>query len=127
MRAEILPLVVATCLMACEDSVAGQAAPPPQEVGVVQLKTQPVPVVATLPGRTRAYKVSQVRPQITGIIQERLFEEGAQVDAGQVLYTTDAAPYDAAPPLSLIHMRLRRRTPLCNSLFSPYPSSHSQH
>ena len=96
MRAVILPLLVATCLVACEDSVEGQAAPPPQEVGVVHLKTQPVPVVATLPGRTRAYKVSQVRPQITGIIQERLFEEGAQVDAGQVLYTIDAAPYEAA-------------------------------
>jgi membrane fusion protein (multidrug efflux system) len=60
------------------------------------LQAQPVTLEADLPGRTNPYQVSDVRPQINGIIQARLFEEGSDVHAGQLLYRIDPAPYRAA-------------------------------
>jgi membrane fusion protein (multidrug efflux system) len=57
---------------------------------------QRVAVTAELPGRTAAVRIAQVRPQITGIIQKRLFNEGANVAAGQALYQIDPATYRAA-------------------------------
>lgn len=72
----------------------GQTAPP--EVAVQYVKTRPVRLTSILPGRTVAYRVAEVRPQVSGIITERLFEEGGQVEAGQPLYRIDNAPYKAA-------------------------------
>jgi len=69
--------------------------PPPPEVAVVALATEPVTMTAELPGRTVAVMVSEVRPQIRGIIEKRLFMEGQQVKAGQVLYQIDRALYQA--------------------------------
>ena len=69
--------------------------PPPPEVAVATLKTEPVTVTAELPGRTVAVMISEVRPQIRGLIQRRLFTEGQQVTAGQVLYQIDPALYQA--------------------------------
>ena len=69
---------------------------PPVEVGVIKLQSQTVTLTTTLPGRTTAFQVAEVRPQITGIIQIRLFTEGAEVKAGEVLYQIDPAPYEAA-------------------------------
>jgi membrane fusion protein, multidrug efflux system len=69
--------------------------PPPPEVAVVALATEPVTMTAELPGRTVAVMVSEVRPQIRGIIQKRLFTEGQQVKSGQVLYQIDPALYQA--------------------------------
>ncbi len=69
---------------------------PPQAVGVLTIAEQSVPLVAELPGRTSPFAVSEVRPQVSGIIQRRLFTEGANVKAGQVLYQIDPAPYQAA-------------------------------
>jgi membrane fusion protein (multidrug efflux system) len=68
----------------------------PAAVTVMTIKAQPVPLEADLPGRTSPYQVSDVRPQISGIIQARLFEEGSNVQAGQLLYRIDPAPYQAA-------------------------------
>jgi membrane fusion protein (multidrug efflux system) len=76
-----------------------QGAPPqmpPQGVGVLTIAEQSVPLVAELPGRTSPFAVSDVRPQVSGIIQRRLFTEGSNVRAGQVLYQIDPAPYQAA-------------------------------
>jgi membrane fusion protein (multidrug efflux system) len=73
-----------------------QAAPPPPEVVVVVAQSAPVTRQIELAGRLRAYEVAEVRPQATGIIQERLFVEGAQVRAGDALYRLDRAPYQAA-------------------------------
>jgi membrane fusion protein, multidrug efflux system len=70
-------------------------APPPSEVAVVTLATEPVTMTAELPGRTVAVMVSEVRPQIRGIIQKRLFTEGQQVKSGQVLYQIDPSLYQA--------------------------------
>ncbi len=68
----------------------------PPEVGVVTLEPQTVVLTTVLPGRTSPYAVSDVRPQVNGIIQARLFVEGSNVRAGQVLYQIDPATYRAA-------------------------------
>ena len=65
-------------------------------MGVVTLQAQPVTLTADLPGRTAAYQISDVRPQVNGLIKARLFTEGADVGAGQPLYLIDPAPYRAA-------------------------------
>jgi membrane fusion protein (multidrug efflux system) len=75
---------------------APTAARPPVEVGVVVLEQQPALLTTELPGRTSAYEVSEVRPQVSGIIRSRLFSEGQTVRAGQTLYQIDARLYDAA-------------------------------
>ncbi|HWY24225.1 MAG TPA: efflux RND transporter periplasmic adaptor subunit [Nevskia sp.] len=72
------------------------AAPSPPKVSVVTLKAQPVTISTELPGRVTAYRVAEVRPQVNGIIQKRLFVEGGEVKAGQPLYQIDPAPYQAA-------------------------------
>jgi membrane fusion protein (multidrug efflux system) len=68
----------------------------PPEVGVVTLEPQAVALTTILPGRTSPYAISDVRPQVGGIIQDRLFQEGSDVRAGQVLYRIDPATYRAA-------------------------------
>ena len=69
--------------------------PPPPQVGVVTLQAEPVTRTAELPGRTNPTLSSDVRPQVNGIIKARLFVEGSDVKAGQVLYQIDPAPYQA--------------------------------
>lgn len=81
-----------------EDEKAQQAqqqAGPPQ-VGFVTVQPQAVTLTTTLPGRTTPYETSEVRPQVNGLIQERLFREGDQVRRGQALYRIDPQPYRAA-------------------------------
>jgi membrane fusion protein (multidrug efflux system) len=75
-----------------------QAAPPPAlpEVAIVTVQPEQVVLTTELPGRTSAYLVAEIRPQVNGIIQERLFNEGSDVKAGTVLYKIDPAPYQAA-------------------------------
>jgi len=68
----------------------------PPEVAVVTIQPQPVAITTELPGRTSAYLVAEVRPQVGGIIQKRLFNEGGDVKAGQILYQIDPATYQAA-------------------------------
>jgi membrane fusion protein (multidrug efflux system) len=79
----------------------GKSAPPaakagPPEVGVVRVAAQRLTVTTELPGRTNARLVAEIRPQVGGIVQKRLFEEGAQVKAGQVLYQIDPASFAAS-------------------------------
>jgi membrane fusion protein (multidrug efflux system) len=69
---------------------------PPQEVGVVTLAAERVDIVTELPGRTAAFRVAEVRPQVSGIILKRLFTEGSEVKEGQQLYQIDPATYQAA-------------------------------
>lgn len=78
---------------------AKQAGPPaggPVEVEVVTLAPQTIHLNMELPGRTAAFRIAEVRPQVSGIILKRQFEEGSEVKAGQVLYRIDPAPYQAA-------------------------------
>ncbi len=69
---------------------------PTPTVSVVTLKTEPVTLKRELPGRTRAFTIAEVRPQVTGIVRERLFVEGSHVKAGDALYQLDDATYRAA-------------------------------
>src|SRR3954452_14135417 len=78
-------------LLGCNSSPAAQQPPsrPPPEVGIVTLKPETVTLQTELAGRTVASLASDVRPQISGIIKARRFEEGALVKAGQLLYEID--------------------------------------
>ena len=69
---------------------------PPPAVGYITIKEQPVALTVELPGRTSPFAVSEIRPQINGIVLKRLFVEGSTVKAGQPLYQIDPAPYQAA-------------------------------
>ena len=68
----------------------------PVSVSFVTLQTEPVTLSRELPGRTRAFLTAEIRPQVTGIVRERLFVEGSQVEAGAPLYQLDDASYRAA-------------------------------
>ena len=68
----------------------------PPEVAVVTIQTQRVLVTTELAGRTSPHRVAEVRPQVSGLIQQRLFTEGADVKAGQALYRIDPEPFQAA-------------------------------
>jgi membrane fusion protein (multidrug efflux system) len=69
---------------------------PPQEVGVVTMRTEAVTLSTDLPGRTSPYRVAEVRPQVNGVLLKRMFIEGTDVKEGQQLYQIDPAPYKAA-------------------------------
>ncbi|MCK9229995.1 MAG: efflux RND transporter periplasmic adaptor subunit [Syntrophales bacterium] len=69
---------------------------PPPEVAVVTIEQQPVVMTTELPGRTSSYLTAEVRPQVSGIIQKRLFTEGSDVEAGQPLFQIDPALFEAA-------------------------------
>jgi len=86
-------LCAATLLSGCKKGgdKALPSSPPPAEVGVVTLQVQRVTLTAELAGRTAPCQIAEVRPQISGIIQKRLFSEGGEVKAGQTLYQIDPA------------------------------------
>ncbi|MCP1640640.1 membrane fusion protein (multidrug efflux system) [Pseudomonas citronellolis] len=80
----------------CLDDEAAAPQADLQEVGIYQVRSAPQALSLTLPGRASAHLVAEIRPQVGGIIQRRLFEEGQVVKAGQALYQIDAQPYEAA-------------------------------
>ncbi len=88
-----LLLAVGMLLAACSER---KPTPPPPEAGYIVLKTETVPLFIELAGRTAAYETSEVRPQVSGIVKARLFEEGSIVRAGQTLYRIDPRLYRAA-------------------------------
>lgn len=110
----VLLVAALTGLTACSKPDSGAAAtgaaaaaPPPPEVIVVVAQNQPVERSIELSGRLRAYQIAEVRPQASGIIQKKLFEEGAYVRAGQPLYQIDAA--NARTAVSSAEAALRRQ------------------
>jgi membrane fusion protein (multidrug efflux system) len=81
-------------------TACGGGAPPPAagaapEAGVITLQPRPVNLTTELPGRTSAYRIAEVRPQVEGIVLKRLFTEGSEVRPGQSLYEIDASTYRA--------------------------------
>jgi len=94
LRASIITLATALLLSAC--GADNQGPPPPPEVSVVTLKPRAVQITDQLPGRTTAFKVAEVRPQVTGIVQKRHFSEGTEVKAGEQLFQIDSGSYRAA-------------------------------
>jgi len=89
----------------------GPPAPPPlPEVATVTISTSQVVLTIELPGRTSAYRVAEIRPQVNGLIQKRLFTEGSEVTAGQVLYQIDAAPFQATLDNAAANLAAMRKT-----------------
>lgn len=89
-------LIPSVLLSGCSDKDQGGMPDMPPEVGVYHVVTAPQVVTLSLPGRTTAHMIAQIRPQVGGIIKQRLFEEGDEVRAGQALYQIDPKPYQAA-------------------------------
>lgn len=92
----IVLLCAAAISAGCSKSAGAPPPPPVPEVTVYTVAPQSLPMTTELPGRTAAYQVAEVRPQVGGLIQKRLFVEGADVKAGTALYQIDAASYRAA-------------------------------
>ncbi|PBI77823.1 efflux transporter periplasmic adaptor subunit [Rahnella victoriana] len=96
-----MPLLRPSCLImlfalsGCDNSPTAPPAAAPTEVGVVTIKAKPFNLVSELTGRTTATLTADVRPQVGGIIQKRLFTEGDTVKAGQALYQIDPSSYKA--------------------------------
>jgi len=97
-------MVAMALLVACGKDAGGP--PPPPEVGVITLAPRVIAITDQLPGRTTAYRVAEVRPQVTGIVQKRMFVEGGEVKAGEQLYQIDPGSYRAA--LSSAQAALKR-------------------
>ncbi len=100
--ATLAALVGAAVLVAgCGDSgpkaPAGGAAgaPPPAQVGVIEVQLQTIALSTELPGRVEPIRVAQVRARVNGVVLKRVFREGSEVKAGQTLFEIDAAPYRA--------------------------------
>lgn len=89
-------VALATLLSGCNKEEATAPAAQAPQVGVVTLQPQAFTLTSELPGRTSAYRVAEVRPQVNGIILKRLFKEGSEVKAGQQLYQIDPAVYEAS-------------------------------
>ncbi len=93
MAALALPL----CLFLWSCDSRQQPPPPPvPEVGVVTIGAREIVLTSELPGRTSAFRVAEIRPQVSGLIQKRQFTEGSDVKAGQILYQIDPAPFQVA-------------------------------
>ncbi|ECD0984432.1 multidrug efflux RND transporter periplasmic adaptor subunit AcrA [Salmonella enterica subsp. enterica serovar Enteritidis] len=93
--AVFLMLSGSLALTGCDDKQDQQGGQQMPEVGVVTLKTEPLQITTELPGRTVAYRIAEVRPQVSGIILKRNFVEGSDIEAGVSLYQIDPATYQA--------------------------------
>lgn len=95
-RATLAALALALMLGACGDEGEGDAAagsPPPVPVSVVTVEAEAIPLRRELPGRIAPTRIAEVRPRVSGLIQERVFEQGTVVQAGDVLYRLDPEPF----------------------------------
>lgn len=88
-------LVALLAISACSPKGGAQGPQGPMPVSVVVMRTEPASLTTELTGRTSALEVSEVRPQVTGVVRSRLFTEGGQVRKGQPLYQIDPATYEA--------------------------------
>ena len=97
-QSKIFILITATLIVlsGCENKVSSNPQIQIIEVGVITLQEQPIPLQQDLSGRVKAKLVSQVRPQIGGIITKQLFTEGSFVKEGEILYQIDSASYQAS-------------------------------
>lgn len=88
-------LLCVALLSGCNGEPPQQERPAP-EVKTVSVQKEEVLLSSELPGRTSAYRIAEIRPQVNGVILKRLFEEGSDVQEGQSLYQIDPAPFEAA-------------------------------
>jgi membrane fusion protein (multidrug efflux system) len=83
-------------MISCERPQQGMSPPPTPEVATETLRLRQIVLTTELPGRTSAFRVAEIRPQVSGLLRKRLFTEGSDVKTGQVLYQIDPAPFQAA-------------------------------
>ncbi len=102
-------LLVTPLLGGCNRGQGSTPPPPLAEVAVVTIQPERVMLTTELPGRTSGYLVSEVRPQVTGLIQKRFFTEGSDVKAGDVLYQIDPAPFQAAQDSAAANLEAARK------------------
>lgn len=92
-RGSVLLATVVLALAGCDD--AAPEPPPPAPVAVMTLVPTRVDLTEDLPGRVAALRVAEIRPQVSGIVQQRLFEEGTEIRAGTPLFQINPAPFKA--------------------------------
>ena len=93
----VLCMLLSLMLLACEEGGKGTpGSSGPREVVIIKLEPRREVYTTALAGRIASFQVAEVRPQVGGILQQRLFTEGADVKAGQALYQIDPATYEAA-------------------------------
>lgn len=94
--AMLAALLAALFAFACDSQQQAQRKQPVPEVSTVTVQARKIVQSTELPGRTSPFRIAEIRPQVNGLIQKRLFVEGSDVKAGQVLYQIDPAPFQAA-------------------------------
>ena len=94
----------------CDRGPQSPPPPPVPEVATVTVQPQQVVLTTELPGRTSAYLIAEIRPQVSGLVQKRLFTEGSDVKAGDVLYEIDPAPFKAALDNAAANLDVMRKT-----------------
>src|SRR5689334_20941776 len=88
-------LLLSACGSSSNDAAGGKGQRGPTTVGFVVVQQGSAPIEQELPGRVAAFQVSEVRPQVSGVILRRLFKEGSVVRQGQTLYQIDPSIYSA--------------------------------
>ncbi|MEO3990448.1 efflux RND transporter periplasmic adaptor subunit [Pseudocitrobacter cyperus] len=131
-RFSLLPTFIilsAALLAGCNDQDEQKAHTGEPQVTVHIVKTAPLSVTTELPGRTSAFRIAQVRPQVSGIILQRNFTEGSDVEAGQSLYQIDPATYQASydsakaelgkseAAAQIAHLTVKRYVPLVGTKY----------
>lgn len=91
----VSPLLIALALAGCRVDGATEAETPPATVSVLSARTETVTLFDELPGRVVALRTAEIRPQVGGIVEKRMFIEGSEVVAGQALFQINAAPFAA--------------------------------
>ena len=107
----ILVVLLGGLLLAgCDRSTQSQPPPTVPEVATVTVQPEKLMLTTELPGRTAAFRIAEIRPQVSGLIQKRLFTEGSDVRAGQVLYQIDPAPFQAALDNATANLAVMRKS-----------------
>ena len=122
-------ILSAVLLTGCDNSGNQQAQPQAPQVSVHVVHSEPLSVTTELPGRTSAFRVAEVRPQVSGIILKRNFVEGSDIKAGESLYQIDPATYQAAwnsakgdeakaeAAAAIAHLTVKRYVPLLGTQY----------
>lgn len=86
-------LALLTILAGCQKDETATQMPPPSAVGVVKLSAEPLSIINELPGRVSPTRLAEVRPRVTGIVVDQVFQQGSFVNKGDVLYRIDPAQF----------------------------------
>lgn len=107
----LITAVLLACFPAvgCDRGPQGSPVPIVPEVSTMPVKPRILMLTTELPGRTSAFRTAEIRPQVSGLIQKRLFAEGAEIKAGQALYQIDPAPFQAAVDSAAANLTAARK------------------